>query len=104
MRRGASGPFVIAPNRIESPRGGLYVAQSAPVLALKGAHPADILKLIFREGLLIVGIGLVVGIAGALAAGKVVASFLTVSARAPLTYVIVTGILPIVALRADSSC
>jgi macrolide transport system ATP-binding/permease protein len=65
-----------------------------------GAQPADILKMVFREGLLIVGIGLVVGIAGALAAGKVVGSFLTVSARDPLTYVIVTGILLFVALSA----
>ncbi len=65
-----------------------------------GAQPADILKMIFREGLLIVGIGLVVGIAGALAAGQVVGSFLTVSARDPVTYAIVTAILMIVALSA----
>jgi predicted permease len=65
-----------------------------------GAQPADVLKMIFREGLLIVGIGLVVGIAGALAAGQVVGSFLTVSARDPLTYAIVTGTLMIVALSA----
>src|SRR5271154_1161755 len=66
-----------------------------------GAQPADILKMVFREGLLIVGIGLVVGIAGALAAGQVVGSFLTVSPRDPVTYAIVTAILLIVAL---SSC
>ncbi len=65
-----------------------------------GAQPADILKMIFREGLLIVAVGLVVGIAGALAAGKVVGSFLTVSPRDPVTYVIVTAILLIVALSA----
>jgi ABC-type antimicrobial peptide transport system permease subunit len=65
-----------------------------------GAQPADILKMVFREGLLIVGIGLVVGIAGALAAGQVVASFLTVSARDPVTYAIVTGTLLLVALSA----
>ena len=65
-----------------------------------GAQPADILKMVFREGLLIVGIGLVVGIAGALAAGQVVASFLTVSARDPVTYAIVTAVLMIVALSA----
>jgi len=65
-----------------------------------GAQPADILKMVFREGLLIVGIGLVVGIAGALAAGKVVGSFLTVSARDPVTYMSVTAILMIVALSA----
>jgi putative ABC transport system permease protein len=65
-----------------------------------GAQPADILNMIFREGLLIVGVGLLVGIAGALAAGQVVGSFLTVSARDPVTYVIVTAILLIVALSA----
>ncbi len=65
-----------------------------------GAQPADILKMVFREGLLIVGIGLVVGIGGALAAGQVVGSFLTVSARDPVTYAIVTAILLIVALSA----
>jgi len=65
-----------------------------------GAQPADILKMIFREGLLIVGVGLLVGIAGALAAGQVVGSFLTVSARDPVTYAIVTAILLVVALSA----
>src|SRR5271170_4876152 len=65
-----------------------------------GAQPADILKMIFREGLLIVGVGLLVGIVGALAAGKVVGSFLTVSARDPVTYAIVTAILLVVALSA----
>jgi putative ABC transport system permease protein len=65
-----------------------------------GAQPADILKMVFREGLLIVGIGLVVGIGGALAAGQVVGSFLTVSARDPVTYATVTAILLIVALSA----
>jgi predicted permease len=65
-----------------------------------GAQPADILKMVFREGLLIVGVGLLVGIGGALAAGQVVGSFLTVSPRDPVTYAIVTAILLIVALSA----
>jgi hypothetical protein len=37
----AAGPFVIAPNRVTSPRGGLFVAQSAPVLVLRGVQPDD---------------------------------------------------------------
>jgi len=37
----AVGPYVIAPNRITSPRGGLFVAQSAPALVLRGVRPAD---------------------------------------------------------------
>jgi predicted permease len=65
-----------------------------------GAQPLDILRMIFREGFLIVAIGLVVGIAGALAAGRVVSGFLTVSPRDPVTFVAVTGILTFVALAA----
>lgn len=65
-----------------------------------GAQPLDILRMIFREGLLIVAVGLVVGVAGALAAGRVVGSFLTVSAHDPVTYVLVTGVLALVALAA----
>jgi predicted permease len=65
-----------------------------------GAQPADILKMVFREGLLIVGVGLLVGIGGALAAAQVVGSFLTVSPRDPVTYAMVTALLLIVALSA----
>lgn len=37
---GLEGPFVIAPNRIAARGGaGIWVAQSAPVLAIKGARP-----------------------------------------------------------------
>jgi hypothetical protein len=40
---GLQGPFVVAPNRIEASEGaGVFVAQSAPVLALKGARPVGI--------------------------------------------------------------
>ena len=35
---GLEGPFVIAPNRIEAANGGVWVAQSAPALAIKGAR------------------------------------------------------------------
>ena len=49
---------------------------------------------------LIVAVGLAVGIAGALAAGRIVGSFLTVSAHDPVTYVFVTGVLAVVALAA----
>jgi predicted permease len=65
-----------------------------------GAQPLDILGMIFREGFLIVAVGLAVGIAGALAAGRVVGSFLTVSAHDPVTYIFVTGVLAVVALAA----
>ena len=38
----AAGPYVVAPNRIETPRGGLYVAQSAPALLIRGVRPTEI--------------------------------------------------------------
>jgi putative ABC transport system permease protein len=65
-----------------------------------GARPLDILRMVFQEGFLIVAVGLIVGIAGALAVGRVVGSFLTVSAQDPVTYVAVSGLLTIVALAA----
>jgi predicted permease len=65
-----------------------------------GAQPLDILRMVFQEGFLIVAVGLIVGIAGALAVGRVVGSFLTVSAQDPVTYAAVTGLLTIVALAA----
>jgi predicted permease len=65
-----------------------------------GASPLDILKMIFGQGMAIVGIGLVVGWVTAFAAGRVVGGFLTVSATDPLTYLTVSGALTIVALTA----
>jgi predicted permease len=65
-----------------------------------GAQPMDILKMIFRQGLFIVAIGLAVGIAMALAAARVVGNFLTVSPTDPVTYIAVSAILTIVALAA----
>jgi predicted permease len=65
-----------------------------------GAQPADILKMIFRDGFLVVGIGLAIGVALALAAGHLVRSFVIVSANDPLTYVLVTAVLAFVALGA----
>jgi putative ABC transport system permease protein len=65
-----------------------------------GAQPMQILKMIFREGLLIIAIGLVIGLAAALAAAKVVGNFLTVSATDPVTYLVVSAALTLVALAA----
>jgi predicted permease len=65
-----------------------------------GARPLDILKMIFGQGLAIVGIGLVVGWVAAFAAGRVAGGFLTVSATDPVTYLAVSGALTIVALTA----
>jgi predicted permease len=65
-----------------------------------GAPAASILTKVLREGALLVGIGLAIGIACALAASKVVESFLTVSPSDPITYISVTAVLTAAALAA----
>ena len=65
-----------------------------------GAQPAQILKMIFRQGLVIVAVGLVLGLGAALAAAKVVGNFLAVSPTDPLKYITVSLVLTAVALFA----
>jgi predicted permease len=65
-----------------------------------GAQPTQILEMIFRQGLLIVAVGLVIGLIAALAAARVAGSLLAVSPTDPLTYVTVSAALTIVALLA----
>jgi predicted permease len=65
-----------------------------------GAQPAQILKMIFRQGLVIVAVGLAVGLGAALAVAKVVGNFLVVSPTDPLTYITVSVVLTTVALLA----
>jgi putative ABC transport system permease protein len=65
-----------------------------------GAQRWDVLKMIFGEGLLIVGIGLALGLAAVLAASRVMGQFLVVSATDPLTYITVSAVLAFVALLA----
>ena len=65
-----------------------------------GAQPEDILKLILRQGLVVVAVGLVLGVMAALAVGRVVGNFLTVSPMDPVTYLTVSALLTIVALVA----
>lgn len=65
-----------------------------------GAQQSDILKMIFGQGLLIVGIGMAIGIAAALAVARVAANLLTVSAIDPLAYLGASLALAIVALLA----
>ena len=52
------------------------------------------------QGMLIVSIGLVAGLAGAFAAARLVGNFVAVSATDPLTYVSVSILLTAVALAA----
>jgi predicted permease len=66
-----------------------------------GAQPRDVLRIIFREGLMIVGVGVAVGLAAAFAISRLVANFLVgVSATDPLTYGSVSAVLVVVALAA----
>jgi predicted permease len=52
-----------------------------------GAQPAQVLRLVVRQGVLLTGIGLVIGIAGALAGAQLIAHFLFgVSATDPVTF------------------
>jgi putative ABC transport system permease protein len=65
-----------------------------------GAQPGEILRMIFRQGILIVFLGLFLGVACALALARLVGTFLTVSATDPVTYISVSILLAIVALTA----
>jgi putative ABC transport system permease protein len=65
-----------------------------------GARPADILRMVFGEGLLIVAGGIIAGLAAAFAFARLVNDFIAVSAADPVTYVMVTLLLASVALAA----
>jgi ABC-type antimicrobial peptide transport system permease subunit len=67
-----------------------------------GAPPSYILKLVARQGALLTGIGLVLGVAGALGLSRVMSSLLYgVNPRDPLTFAAVTVILSAIALAAS---
>ncbi|MGD1156199.1 MAG: ABC transporter permease [Terriglobia bacterium] len=66
-----------------------------------GAQQADILKMIFRQGFIIVGTGLIIGLAAAFAAARVVGNFIAVSPTDPATYLSVSTALTLVALLAS---
>ncbi|MEK6281449.1 MAG: FtsX-like permease family protein [Acidobacteriota bacterium] len=66
-----------------------------------GARPLDVLKLIVRQGMASVVIGVVVGLAGAYATTRLMTSLLFgVTAKDPVTLVAVTVVLTLVALVA----
>jgi putative ABC transport system permease protein len=66
-----------------------------------GATPGDILRMVLRQGVRIVGIGLLVGLAAAFAGAHVLADiFYGVKPSDPITYVAVAGLLLAVALLA----
>jgi len=67
-----------------------------------GARPRDALRLIVRQGMLLVLIGLACGVVGALALGRVLASLLMgVGGADPLTF---AGVLALLALTALVAC
>lgn len=67
-----------------------------------GAQPGDVLRLVLKEGMTLVGVGVVLGLAGAFAATHLLASFLYgVSTADPVTFASVAAFLSAVALLAS---
>jgi predicted permease len=66
-----------------------------------GAQRATVLQMVFRQGVVIVCIGLGLGLAAAFMAARVVGSFLAVSALDPVTYIASSLTLAAVALLAS---
>jgi putative ABC transport system permease protein len=67
-----------------------------------GAAQGDVLRLVLRQGLTLVGIGLLIGLALALAVARTTASLLYGSALDPVTFAAVAGVLAFVALIAST--
>jgi putative ABC transport system permease protein len=66
-----------------------------------GARRVDVLKLVVRQGMFLVVIGLVLGILGAIALTRVMSSVLyEITPKDPVTFVVVALFLPVVALVA----
>jgi putative ABC transport system permease protein len=65
-----------------------------------GARRGDILRIVYRQGLWIVGIGLVLGLAGAFATAHLLGSMIVVSPNDPATYLSVSAILAVIAMLA----
>lgn len=65
-----------------------------------GARRVDILKMVYKQGLWIVGIGLVLGLAGAFGAAQLLGSLLVVSPTDPTTYLSVSALLAAIAMLA----
>jgi ABC-type antimicrobial peptide transport system permease subunit len=69
-----------------------------------GALPGHVLRMILRESLVLVGLGILTGIAAAFSAGRIVASMLfDLSPADPLTYGAVAIVLTLIALLASAA-
>jgi putative ABC transport system permease protein len=66
-----------------------------------GAQSSEVLRLVLRQGMFLVGLGVIAGLAGALALRSLIAGLLfQVKATDPVTLALVTAILIVVALLA----
>ena len=66
-----------------------------------GAQTSDVLRLVLREGALLIGAGLVLGWGGAVAVTRLIEGFLSgVRPNDPATFIVVAGLLTLVALLA----
>jgi predicted permease len=65
-----------------------------------GAGRGDILRMVYRQGLWIVGVGLAVGLAASFGAAHLLRSMIEVSATDPVTFVAVPAVLGTIALLA----
>lgn len=75
--------------------------QEIGIRVAMGASPHDILKMVLRQGLTVVGLGLAVGLALALAGTRLLGNlFLGIKPTDPLTFVVVVGVLAGIALFA----
>ncbi len=81
------------------------VGQRASEIGLRmalGARTSDVMRLVLRQGMTLTGIGLVVGLIGAVAATRLVASMLfEVKAGDPATFIGVAALLGVVSLAAS---
>ena len=80
------------------------VTQRVPEIGLRvalGASPSDVMRLVLREGALLVAIGLAAGAALSLAGARFISGLLFgVSARDPLVFLAVSALVAIAALAA----
>jgi len=74
--------------------------QETGIRMAMGARPTDILWMVLRQGSVIVAGGLTLGLACALAAGRLVGQFLVISPTDPVTYLTVSLLLTFTALLA----
>ncbi|MDH3733757.1 MAG: ABC transporter permease [Gemmatimonadota bacterium] len=66
-----------------------------------GARRTDVVQLILRRGFLLTGVGILIGLAAAAAGARVLATMVFgISPHDPLTYVLVSGVMAVVAIAA----